>query len=282
MMEDVRAMRTLSNTGRHWWTASLTLAGRLPITIAYLSALVFVAVLVTGLGSHWQTTIVENASTNLHNLTDGRLVTLISSAFFTDSSPDWILLPLLAALMAAAELLGGSRRLLHTFVTGHVGATLIIAAVLLIGVHTSFISASISTAADVGVSYGAAAVLGALCAQIPSQWRMAWSVTWVVAAAAGVLFGHTFTNAGHLVALCIGLLIAHHTATEFTRPVTIRIRICLAVAALFGVGIFGGEVGPGWVVPTFAACAALIAVTATAISMRTRSPQQRRSLLPTA
>ena len=63
--------------------------------------------------------------------------------------------------------------------------------------------------ADVGMSYGAVGVLGTITAAIPHRWRKAWIGWWLaVAAGAAVVSGGYFTNAGHGVALVLGMLVA--------------------------------------------------------------------------
>ena len=91
---------------------------------------------------------------------------------------------------------------------------------------------SITRASDVGMSYGALAVLGALSAAIPSRWRPAWIGWWVSAAVATGVIGADFTDAGHTVAVILGVLVA----TRFRRPVhwTPVRYLLLAVASGFG------------------------------------------------
>ncbi len=71
-------------------------------------------------------------------------------------------LPCLICLLALAELIWRSGRLALVFVTGHIGATLLVAAGLTAAVEFHWLPLSVSRASDVGVSYGAVAVLGAL------------------------------------------------------------------------------------------------------------------------
>ena len=50
----------------------------------------------------------RHASTNLHNLSHGRVGTLLESAFVVDAGPIYVWLPGLVCLLGLAELLWGS------------------------------------------------------------------------------------------------------------------------------------------------------------------------------
>ena len=75
------------------------------------------------------------------------------------------------------------------FVTGHVGATLLVAAGLTAAIEFHWLPLSVSHASDVGVSYGAVAVLGALTSAIPRRLRPAWIGFWVPVGLAGGRIG---------------------------------------------------------------------------------------------
>jgi len=180
-------------------------APRLPATFGYLAALVVVTVIFSALTESAQSTMVLHASTNLHNLLDGRIGTLFSSALVIgDVSAAWIIIPLLGCLLALAELRFGAVHLIRVFLAGHIGATLLVAGGLWIAVELDWLPASIRWAQDVGVSYGAMALVGAIVVAVPHRWRIAWATVWFIVAAEGVLIEHTFTNVGHLVSFCIG------------------------------------------------------------------------------
>jgi hypothetical protein len=49
------------------------------------------------------------------------------------------------------------------------------------------------------------ALIGAFLAVVPIRWRATWAICWVAVAVAGVVMGRTFTNAGHLLSVLIGL-----------------------------------------------------------------------------
>ena len=58
-----------------------------------------------------------------------------------------------------------------------------LAAGLVAAVRSGWMSAAIAHAPDVGMSYGAMAVVGVLTAAIPPRWRPAWAGYWLAVAA---------------------------------------------------------------------------------------------------
>jgi hypothetical protein len=211
----------------------LMYAARIRLTLAYAAALVAVAVAAAAAGPADRDRLVSRASTNLHNLGEGRIWTLISSAFVTDGSPIYQWLPGLVALLAVTELLWRHGRLAVAFWAGHIGATLLVAAGLAVALGSELISPEVATVSDVGMSYGAIGVLGALTAAITPRWRSAWTGWWLgVAAAAAALAGWEFTSVGHALALLLGMVLSF----RFGRPGSWT----LPIYGLFGVGsVFG-------------------------------------------
>jgi hypothetical protein len=202
------------------------------VTLCYAAALVTVSTVLVVLGPRVRAEVVEQVSTNLHNLAHGRLGTLFGSAFVTDAGPIYLWLPALVCLLALAELIWRSGRLAVVFVTGHIGATLLVAVGLTAAIEFHWLPLSMARASDVGVSYGAVAVLGALTAAIPRRWRPAWIGWWVPAGIASAIVASDFTDVGHAVALVLGMLVATRLRgpTHWTR---VRC-VLLAVSAAFG------------------------------------------------
>ncbi|HWF70732.1 MAG TPA: rhomboid-like protein [Mycobacterium sp.] len=210
----------------------LSRLARVRITLGYAFVLMSVSVALVVLGPRVRQHVIGLTSTNLHNLAHGHLATLFGSAFITDSGPMWFWLPGLVCLLALAELLWRSGRVALVFVTGHVGATLLVAAGLTAAIEFGWLPLSISRASDVGVSYGAVAVLGALTAAVPRRWRPAWIGWWLPIGIASAALGADFTDAGHSVALVLGMLVSTRLAgpAQWTR---VRYAL-LAVGASFG------------------------------------------------
>lgn len=205
---------------------------RIRVTIGYAAALSGTAALLVLLGPQTQDRIIRAASTNLDNLRHGRLETLLGSAFVADAGPIYLWLPGLFCLLALAELLWRSGRLAMVFVTGHVGATLLVAAGLAAAVRFGWLPWSVGSARDVGMSYGAAAVLGALTAAIPACWRPAWIGWWISVALGTAMVCVEFTDIGHVTALLLGMLLG----VRFGGPVrwTPVRTLLLAVSGVFG------------------------------------------------
>jgi hypothetical protein len=165
-------------------------------------------------------------------LSRGHLGTLFSSAFVVDASPVALWLPGLLCLLGLAELLWRSTRLVVTFVIGHVGATLLVAIGLTAGVSWGWLPGTVTRATDVGMSYGATAVLGALTPAIPRRWRPLWVAWWLAVGAAVVALDRDFTDVGHVVSLALGMVVA----MRFGMPgpwTPLRVAL-LVVGSIFG------------------------------------------------
>lgn len=205
---------------------------RVRFTVGYLAALVSVSSAVLLLGPQAHQRVIGQASTNLHNLARGHLGTLWNSAFVIDEGPLYFWLPCLACLLALAELHLSSGRLTLAFVVGHVGATLLVAAGLAVWVELGWLPLSITRVNDVGISYGALAVLGALAAAISPRWRPTWIGWWLSLGLATAVIGGDFTDAGHAISLLLGMLVT----MRFARPIrwTPMRHVLLAVSCGFG------------------------------------------------
>jgi hypothetical protein len=210
----------------------LSRLSRVRITLAYAVVLIGVSAALVELGPRARAHVVAQASTNLHNLAHGHLVTLLGSAFVTDAGPLYYWLPSFVCLLALAELIWRSGRLAIVFITGHIGATLLVAIGLTAAIEFHWLPLSVSRASDVGVSYGAVAVLGALTSAIPRRWRPAWIGFWVPVGLAAAVLGEDFTDVGHAVALMLGMLVS----TRLDGPARwTRVRCALlAVSSVFG------------------------------------------------
>jgi hypothetical protein len=212
---------------------------RVRVTVAYAAALFIVASVLLALGPHVQDLVVGRLSTNLHNLALGHLGTLLGSAFVNAEGQTYLLLPGLVCLMALAELIWRSGRLIQVFALGHIGATLIVAAGLAISIEIGWVPFSTTRASDVGLSYGAIAVLGTLTAAIPTRCRPAWISGWLTIALMVVASSTDFTAAGHTVALIIGMLLSRrsHLTAQWTVPRSVLLGVGIAFGLLLLVGV---------------------------------------------
>jgi hypothetical protein len=239
-------------------SAVLVRLGRLRVTLIYAAALAAVALVVAHKAPQVQQSLLREVSTNLHNLGGGNLWTLIESAFVNEAGPVYLWLPGLVAVLALGELLWLSRGMALAFVVGHVGATLIVAAGIAAALMAGWVSSSIVDATDVGMSYGAVAVLGTFTAAIPRRWRAGWAGGWVaIAVGSAVVSGGEFTNAGHAVALVLGMLVGTRLRTRphWTLPRYVLLAVAagfsylliaygyLTLPATAGVGLIGAVLG---------------------------------------
>jgi hypothetical protein len=238
------------------------------VTVAYTALLVVVALAQLALGPRVHNAVVSHMSTNLDNLSRGHLGTLVGSAFVADDGDIFVLLPGLVCLLALGELVWRGGHLVLAFAVGHIGATLIVAAGLAVAVEAGWLPMSIAHASDVGVSYGAAGVLGALVAVIPRRWQPVWAGWWLTVALVGASVAG-FTGVGHAVALLLGMALSLRLGptVRWTRE---RV-VLLAAAVAFGYLVITGSS------PVTAAVAGptglLVALIAQRVAQRSSKPQ---------
>lgn len=235
MMAPGAAVRGIAD--RRMTLGALPRAAALRVTAAYAVALLGVSLTLTMLGARTRDTVVREMSTNLHNLAHGRLATLVGSAFVSEGGKVYLWLPGLVCLLALGELIWGGKGLAITFAVGHVGATLIVAVGLVAAVETGWSPVSVARANDVGISYGAVCVLGALTASVPSRWRPAWIGGWLGTAAAAT-FGGDFTAFGHVLALLLGIGLSFRLSS--TTRWTFQHAALLVVGSAFGYLLLSG------------------------------------------
>ncbi|WP_293314914.1 rhomboid-like protein [Mycobacterium sp.] len=221
---------------RRWATAAMSVR----ITAGYAVVLVAVSLWLSTLGQHARELVVSSMSTNLHNLSHGHLSTLVGSAFVDDGGDIYVWLPGLVCLLALGELIWRARGLVMAFAVGHIGATLLVAAGLVVALKAGWLPLSIARATDVGTSYGAVCVLGALTVSIPSRWRSAWVGWWLgIAVTAAVAADFNFTAVGHVLALLLGIGLSFRLPAAATwTPIRMAL---LSVGAAFGYLLLSGS-----------------------------------------
>ncbi|KPI02161.1 hypothetical protein OV450_4752 [Actinobacteria bacterium OV450] len=146
--------------------------------------------------------VLRGCSTNVDNLAAGRWETLLSSAFVVEEPMPLPYALLLVAVLGYAEYAYGAWWTAAVFLLGHSTATL-----LVFGALRRTAGPATRRAVDVGASYGFNAVLGALTSALPrGPVRTAARVGLLALAVRPVLKRErTFTDAGHLAALGIGV-----------------------------------------------------------------------------
>lgn len=218
---------------RHPTLLSLALSRlvSLKVTAAYAVVLAVIGGTLLALGPNVQSAVVSRLSTNLYNLANGHLATLVASAFVTDGDDIYFLLPGLVCLLALGELVWSGRGLVLAFAVGHIGATLLVAVGLTVAIGAGWLPISVAHASDVGISYGGVAVLGALTTVIPPRWRPVW-IGWWLSTALAAASGADFTAVGHLLALMLGMGLSRRLGLSTGWTVT-RVAL-LAVGVAFG------------------------------------------------
>lgn len=232
------------------------------VTTIYACLIIAASIGLSQLSDSAQDRFLLLASTNLHNLLHGHVGTLVVSAFVTDGGATWLWLPGLVCLLAVAEIVWRSRKLFALFALGHVGATLLVATGLFFAVRHGAVPISVVRAEDVGVSYGAAAVIGALTWALPTTYRAPWASMWFAVTGVAVVIEHDFTAVGHLTAVTIGMLAAYRwirpsnaVPREYNKT---ALRTLLAVGTVFALAEVGWQ-DYWWTVPLVAAAAAMTA-----------------------
>jgi membrane associated rhomboid family serine protease len=177
-----------------------------PVTAVYLLAVGATSTVLSLTNDRFDDRLLLALSTNLHQLARAPLRVLVASAFWLgDLSELWLWALLLVVILAPVERRLGSRRTVLAFALGHVGATLVVAAGLLVLVRLGDVSPVVEDARDVGASYGVLAVAALATYLLPRRLRLPYAVllagTLVVFAATS----GTFTDFGHLTAAAIGL-----------------------------------------------------------------------------
>jgi membrane associated rhomboid family serine protease len=177
-----------------------------PLTVGYLLALTTTTALVSSQSAEANDRLLFSFSTNLHQLVREPLRVLVGSAFWTSGWSDLaVWLVLLFAVLAPLERRLGKRRTLLAFAAGHVGATLIVAAGLWIGLRVGAVAPSVVFAQDVGVSYGFFAVAALAGFVLSPRTRVSYLAFLVAYVAVEAGFSHTFSDFGHVAAVAIGL-----------------------------------------------------------------------------
>ncbi|GAA3051395.1 hypothetical protein GCM10020229_73570 [Kitasatospora albolonga] len=146
------------------------------------------------------------SSSDAHNLLDHPVGSLLLSGTWV-AGPVWMpYFWAFAVTVAPLERRVGGRRAAAVFVAGHVLATLLSQAVVLVVVAAGRLDGAALDGLDIGVSYGVLASLGALAGLLALPGRLC------ALGAAGALIGHQLlddadlvTGVGHPAALLVGV-----------------------------------------------------------------------------
>jgi hypothetical protein len=179
------------------------------VGVAYAVIVLLIGMYVHTRPGRQEDLLVLDSSTNLANLREAPLSVLALSAFVVSSLPGLWILPFVVVAYGEAQRWLGRTATVVAGVLGHVGATLLVATLLVAGVRHGRLDPSVARTPDVGVSYGLLCVAGLLTARVPrGRWRVGY-VVWLVGwTSALVSWRATFTDVGHAVSLLIGLGLA--------------------------------------------------------------------------
>lgn len=175
----------------------------MPATMVYAALLVGTGAWAARLPGEVHEVTLRAVSTNVGNLSRGRVDTLLTSAVFL-APPRVPHFLTTVPLVAVGELSIGTRRTVAAFAVGHVGASTVVGVLLAAGAFPGVASGQLRDAVDVGPSYGAIAVTAALAvlrARRRSTW---WGALPVTATLSSFAVARTFTEAGHVSSALIG------------------------------------------------------------------------------
>ncbi|OEJ32857.1 rhomboid-like protein [Streptomyces subrutilus] len=151
--------------------------------------------------------LLHRHSSNIHQLVEHPVRALLSSAFWIENPASLALYAALFELFQApVERWLGTLRWLVIVAAAHIVATLVSQKVLLTAIEDHRAPRSMTHVVDIGVSYGIAAAVGVLTYRLPSPWRWLYLAGAVAFFGLPLLTGGTFTDLGHAIALCVGLL----------------------------------------------------------------------------
>lgn len=177
-----------------------------PATYTYLLIILVTTWVLETSSSRVARELLEERSTNLHELTRDPVRVLVASAFFVTDAPQWLVWTLAFTVVAApVEQRIGPGRAVTVFAIGHVGASLLTAAGLSLALRGDLVEVSVARAVDVGASYGFVALAAVGTYLLPGRLRLPCALAMASVAVALLLLQPNFTSFGHLLAFLLGL-----------------------------------------------------------------------------
>ena len=176
---------------------------RSPATHVYLFVLLVTTAVLDTVDARLATALLRQLSTNLREMSRDAFRVLLLSAFLLDGSHWFREVAMVSVVLGSLERRVGTMRAVAVAAVGHVGATLVTTVGIWANVSFGHGGGALVRTIDVGASYVLLAGAGALVMRI-RKWpglARALLVVWVVVPFAQ---GHSFTDAGHLAAACIG------------------------------------------------------------------------------
>ncbi len=193
---------------RHALADAARTVRRADLAIAYCGVVTVLTVVLNVIDPETKQRIVAETSSNLDNLRDHPVQSLLASAFVVPRPIGLVLVAMLLVVLAYAQRFIGRAGALVVGLTGHIGATVIVAMALQSGIFHDLVDPSVRDDVDVGVSYVLACTMAFLTLFVPSRRRWVWSVALAVYWLLPAAIERSFTDAGHATALAIGWLLA--------------------------------------------------------------------------
>ncbi|MQS17805.1 hypothetical protein F7Q99_37855 [Streptomyces kaniharaensis] len=162
---------------------------------------------------------VRHNSSNVHHMEVGKWYTLFTSGLVVDGVPAWAGIAAVAVVLGLAEWRWGAVRAGAVFVFGHLGATLLTEGAMWVMLSTR-IPGALSHARDVGISYGLVATGACLLALGPVPLRRYGLPALTLALATAWAVDQELADAGHLIALGLGVLASRSPWLRQRTPVT--------------------------------------------------------------
>ncbi|MFE6051302.1 rhomboid-like protein [Kitasatospora sp. NPDC056446] len=182
-------------------------AARLRLTTVYVLLLTATAAWLASQGHAGRARFVRHNSSNVHHMEVGKWWTIFTSGLVVDGVPAWAGIAAVAVVLGLAEWRWGPARAIAAFAFGHVGATLLTEGAMWV-MLTAHIPGALSRARDVGISYGLVATGACLLALGPAPLRRYGLPALALALATAWAADQQLADAGHLVALGLGVLVS--------------------------------------------------------------------------
>ncbi|MGW2377907.1 rhomboid-like protein [Kitasatospora sp. NPDC001683] len=202
--DSATARRQAAGTASLRATAVST-ARRLRLTTVYVVLLTVTASWLATQSHAERARFVRHNSSNVHHMEVGKWWTLFTSGLVVDGVPAWAGIAAVAVVLGLAEWRWGAARAGAVFVFGHLGATLLTEGAMWV-MLIARIPGALSRARDVGISYGLVATAGCLLALGPPVLRRYGLPALALALAGAWATDQQLADAGHLVALGLGVL----------------------------------------------------------------------------
>lgn len=196
---------------RRWWT------GR-DVGLVYCGLVAVTGLVLAALPDDLHERIVLRCSTNLDNLHHHPVFALVTSAFVVSTAWSLYQVPFLVVVYGAAQRWVGRAGTIAVAALGHVGSTLIVAAVLHEAIKHGRTDPGIAHAIDVGVSYAGVCLAAFVTSRVPRLLRAAYVLGLLVYFAGPLLIDATFTDLGHTSSLVLGFVLAFAAARIRGRP----------------------------------------------------------------